>query len=174
MIDILSHSKESGRLEWNRLHTDGVPSSECDTCAPCEIQIPTLCTCCGPACTSNWANRSVLQEQRLFISPGAVPMKALSPTKTFAHLAQATNRFGTNAKNNCDVRPSAALCWFSKACCHWPSWEVEWCDLHFVHATNNTLKKHLNSTTLSSANFRSVIILFWRKITFSIDSYLSA
>lgn len=34
-------------------------------------------------------------------------MKALSPTKTFAQLAQATNRIGTKAKNNCDMRPSA-------------------------------------------------------------------
>lgn len=34
-------------------------------------------------------------------------MKALSPTKTFAQLAQATNRFGTKAKNNCDMSPSA-------------------------------------------------------------------
>lgn len=34
-------------------------------------------------------------------------MKALSPTKTFAQLARATNRFGTKAKNNCDTRPSA-------------------------------------------------------------------
>lgn len=34
-------------------------------------------------------------------------MKAPGPTKTFAQLAQATNRFGTKAKNNCDMRPSA-------------------------------------------------------------------
>lgn len=34
-------------------------------------------------------------------------MKAPSPTKTFAQLAQATNRFGTKAKNNCDMCPSA-------------------------------------------------------------------
>ena len=34
-------------------------------------------------------------------------MKALCPTKTFAQLAQATNRFGTKAKNNCNMRPSA-------------------------------------------------------------------
>lgn len=34
-------------------------------------------------------------------------MKALSPTKTFAQLALATNRFGIKAKNNCDSSPSA-------------------------------------------------------------------
>lgn len=42
-------------------------------------------------------------------------MKALGPTRTFAHLAQATSRFGTKAKNNCDVRPSADAHYGSQA-----------------------------------------------------------
>lgn len=41
-------------------------------------------------------------------------MKALSPTKTFAQLAQATNKFGTKAKNNCDMLPSADAMLFLK------------------------------------------------------------
>lgn len=34
-------------------------------------------------------------------------MNALRPTKTFAQLAQDTNKFGTKAKNNSDMNPSA-------------------------------------------------------------------
>lgn len=37
-----------------------------------------LCTCCGPAAQLE-QSRAASQEQRLFISPGAVPMNALSP-----------------------------------------------------------------------------------------------
>lgn len=64
---------------------------------PRERHLPRLCTCRGPQVEQN---RAALQEHCLFISPGAVPMKAPGPTKTFAQLAQATNRFGTKAKNN--------------------------------------------------------------------------